>query len=283
MRKVIIKMASFIIMIIICNCGGKAAEDKENRVEISEEINVNFVILADEQPPTNFTDDGGNITGIAVDMCKEIQKRIGNNDQINLVPWKRAYETALIKPNVIIYTMARTPEREEKFYWITKVASRKWFFITNSDFKGRINNLNDAKKLKSIGIIRGDVRQTFLLRSGFTNLEEADNYEQSILKLKGERVDAILYERIGLSSIIAKLGEKYKLESFKIHSSPNSSQSWIAMSKNGTSMKDVQLWQKTSNSIKADGTFQKIVFKWRNYLLQNYNIEVVINENTLQL
>lgn len=124
-------------------------------------------ILGNESPPGNFTDKKGEITGLSVEFVQEIQRRIGNSTEILLIPWARAYKSALTLPNVVIFSIARTPEREEKFHWIAHVMRKPWAFYGRKGSGMQIKSLEDAKKVKAVGVLRDDIRADWLRQQGF--------------------------------------------------------------------------------------------------------------------
>ena len=70
-------------------------------------ISAELTILTENLPPLNFIKDGV-LMGPAVDIVKEIQKRVGSHEQIQVYPWARAYKMALEEVNILIFGMART-------------------------------------------------------------------------------------------------------------------------------------------------------------------------------
>ena len=113
---------------------------------------LSFSAYADElriwtlsEPPGNFAGENGEITGLSVDYVREIQQRIGNTDDIKMIPWTRIYQTALRKPNIVFFSVARTPEREDKFHWIALVMRKPWALYGKKGSELQIKSLEDAK------------------------------------------------------------------------------------------------------------------------------------------
>jgi polar amino acid transport system substrate-binding protein len=89
---------------------------------------------------------------------REIQQRIGNTDDIQMIPWTRIYQTALRKPNIVFFSVARTPEREDKFHWIALVMPKPWTLYAKKGSGLQVKTLEDAKKVDAIGVLRADIR-----------------------------------------------------------------------------------------------------------------------------
>lgn len=69
-----------------------------------------------------------------------------------------------------------------------------------------IETIEDARKLESIGVVRGDVRAIYLERMRFSNLRKVKTHDQNINKLLTHRIQILFYEEQGMSHICSKLG-----------------------------------------------------------------------------
>jgi ABC-type amino acid transport substrate-binding protein len=77
-------------------------------------------VLTEYNPPFNF-DTRSGASGIATDLFLRMVDRAGldvRRKDIRVWPWARGYKEILEKPDVILYSMARTPAREPLFQWI---------------------------------------------------------------------------------------------------------------------------------------------------------------------
>ncbi len=230
-------------------------------------------------PPGNFIDENERFVGLSVDVVREIQQRVGNKDKIEMVPWKRIYRTALKEPNVVFFSAARTPERENKFHWITLMMRKPWALYAKKDSTLQIKSLDDAKKVGGIGVLAGGIRGTWLQQQGFTNIDRVATHELNVAKLVRRRVDLILYSPQGMAHTCRESG--YDFGKFKIVLVPHSSLSYLAMSKNGTSEKTVNLWKEAAHKMKEDGSFEKIAGKWAAYTREKNGIECEVKDGAL--
>lgn len=87
-------------------------------------------ILTEQDPPYSFKGPDGKPTGYGVDVVSEIQKRVGNKNQIEIIPWARAYFKIQKEPNVVVFTMTKTKERAPLFQWVGPVIENGWVFVT---------------------------------------------------------------------------------------------------------------------------------------------------------
>lgn len=216
-------------------------------------------ILTENLPPLNYIKDGV-LVGPAVDIVKEIQKRVGSHEQIKIYPWARAYQMALRLENIILFGMTRTSERENKFKWIGPIARKRDILVARKESGIKILSLEDAKKVKQIGAIRGDAKEIYLKSMGFTNIVPTHDELKNIQKLMHDRIDLWVYKQPGLKTIcdlagidINELEEVFNLREFDIS---------IAFSKK-TPEPTILKWHKAFNEMSTDGTIEKIRTRWK--------------------
>ena len=83
------------------------------------------------------------------------------------------------KPNVVLLSMARTVERDALFGWIGPIKESLSYLYTKSDSKVVLAKVEQAKSLKLIGVYKEDVRDQFLVKAGFINLDRSVDQESS--------------------------------------------------------------------------------------------------------
>ncbi|MGD8252224.1 MAG: transporter substrate-binding domain-containing protein, partial [Desulfobacterales bacterium] len=128
-----------------------------------------MMVLTEESPPYNFTRDG-RITGSSTEIVREILRRLGEPDGIQVLPWARSYKLLNSRPNVALFSTTRTPEREDRFFWIGPLFTVHYGFYARKSSHLRIDSLEDAKKVGSIATYKDDVKEQLLKSMGFVNL-----------------------------------------------------------------------------------------------------------------
>lgn len=123
-------------------------------------------IFTCEEPPTNFMQDG-KVTGIMTDIVTELLKRTQTDGKIKLLPWARAYKTALEEENVVLFTAGKTEQREHLFHWVGPVFLKRWVVFAKRDSRYTIKNLEDMKSVKKIVVLRNDARAQLLKKKWF--------------------------------------------------------------------------------------------------------------------
>lgn len=125
----------------------------------------------------------GRVAGPASEVVAATMQRAGFTDyRAGVYPWARAYEMALQEPNVLIFMIARTPQREDKFKWAGEFMRIDYhLYKLRTETEVVVRTLQDAKAY-SVGVLRGDVREQYLQSQGFTRLvvsaQNADNFRK---------------------------------------------------------------------------------------------------------
>lgn len=222
-------------------------------------ISQTLTIYCEEDPPFQFTGADKKPAGMVVEMVQEIQKRIKNNEPIQIVPWARGYEEIQSKPNVVLFTMSRTAERNDLFQWVGPIAESAFAFYSKSGSKLMIKSLEDAKKVTRIGVYRNDVRDQFLTKAGFTNLERVDDNITNVKKLMADRIDMYVSSANNIADDLKTAG--YKMTDVKLQYIFLKIQLYVAMSKN-TDQSIVKSWNDALDAMKKDGAFKTIFKKY---------------------
>lgn len=217
-----------------------------------------LTIVSEDNPPFNFTQDG-YFTGSSTEVVREIMRRLNVRSEIQVMTWARAYQLALNRPNVVLFSTARTTERENLFHWVGPVYKVRFGFYARKGSRLVLTCLADAKKVNAIATYKDDVREQLLKTMGFTNLDSSKSPASNLKKLLAGRVDLWLYSNLGVPLIAGQLGidpaEVELVLPFK------DVIAYIAISKS-TSRAVVDRWQAALETIKREGTFDKISSQW---------------------
>ncbi len=201
----------------------------------------------------------GKFVGLDIEIVSELQKRVGNTDQIQLVPWTRGLKYLDTAPNTLLFSMARSKERNDLYQWIGPMSQAIYGFYAKSNTTVVVNNLDDARKVGSIGVYRNDVRDKFLTNLGFNNLDRTSNNESNLRKLMAGRVDLIASSAFGIRVETKMAG--YNMKDVKFVYAFLKLPIYIAASKQ-TDPKIIANWNAALESMKKDGTLVAIFKKY---------------------
>lgn len=131
------------------------------------------------------------VAGPATAVVEATLHEAGLDYQLALYPWARAYDLAQQQPNVLIYLIARTPERESSFKWAAKVVDYEaYLYKLKAREDVQVQQLEDAKRYL-IGVVRDDMRQQYLQNRGFTKLSVAAQNSDNMRRLFNRQIELL--------------------------------------------------------------------------------------------
>ncbi|MCX7023088.1 MAG: transporter substrate-binding domain-containing protein [Spirochaetes bacterium] len=214
-----------------------------------------LTILTEISGSSQFLDADGTMKGSNYEIVRAMQKRLGDRNPIEVMPWARAYNMLETGSGTMLFSTTRTPEREPLFKWVGPIQVADWSFFAQKGSGIRINSLEDARKVKSIGTYKDDVREAFLIKNGFTNLDSATDNIQNVRKLLAGRIDLFISTNLGIGGTLLSAGARpddvesvFVIQTAKLY---------LAFSKD---IPDelVARWQTALDAMKKDGSFMKI-------------------------
>lgn len=216
-------------------------------------------MVTEEYPPVTFMKEG-KVTGFVGDIVREIITRQGIPDRIRLTSWDEAYNLALSKPNVVLFSAERTEKRENLFQWVGPVGKNSAIFYAKKGSGIRIQSLEEAKKVSAIATTTNWFTEQFLKDKGFTNLVSSPLPVTGVKQLMNGEATVAVFTDITVPEIVKAAG--YRMDDLEPVFTVSNTYFYIAVSR-GTPAEMVQKWQSVLASLKADGTFEKI---YRSYI-----------------
>jgi len=226
-----------------------------------EKINV----VTEAYPPYNFEETGA-VAGVSTEVVRAVLKEAGLEASIEVYPWPRAYKMALEDANTIIYSISRTPERENLFKWIGVIApADNYLFALKKRTDITINTLDDAKKYM-IGTVKDDAADIYLIKNGFVvgkNIERAADYEINMKKLLRERFDLWFSAELVANFFLKQYGNIPSETVKKVYFLKELSADglYMAFSRN-TPDSIVEKCRTALEKLKKDGTYDLILKKY---------------------
>jgi polar amino acid transport system substrate-binding protein len=175
----------------------------------SAEPLLDWTIMTDELPPYNFSRQGkvfGASTDILLQILEKNNVRV-DRKSIHVLPWPRAYQLALTTPGTILYSTARTDERENLFQWVGPITNITMGIIALKERNIQINTLQDLSKY-TIGTIRDGAPDQLLLKAGIpeSRLDRIASPESNIKKLLAGRIDLIGFSVLSARFLMQRMG-----------------------------------------------------------------------------
>ncbi|WP_438864721.1 substrate-binding periplasmic protein [Neptunicella sp.] len=238
-------------------------------------------ILATPEMPFTFINDEHQIDGFAVDLAKGIQGKLNTDFPVFNYPWARLVKTLSNEKNVVALTVARTPERENLFHWITPIARGIHGLYALKQQHIRLDDIESVGNIGSIGVLRGDARETVLREAGATEIMLYNTWQQVVGALLKGRVNAIFFSSSGINYLCPENKPGCdQIENVFIYKVVTT---YIAMSKSGTDPQTVADWHNAAEAFKHDKAFVRLTQRWIKYYKDTFNMDIYLDNGAVNV
>ncbi|MBL4911298.1 MAG: transporter substrate-binding domain-containing protein [Alteromonadaceae bacterium] len=184
MRLNLLMSNNLLYFFIICLCCGQVC----NADEKNDFDNVIINVVTEDAYPYQYLENA-TIKGPASELVKRVLEEAGFKYRQHILPWARAYHYAKTKSNTLIYSIARTAEREHDFHWVGYLTQLNYYLVALNSAKFTPPVSIQSLKHLDIGTIRKSANHHYLLTEGFKSLHLLTSPEQTVKMLKLGRID----------------------------------------------------------------------------------------------
>lgn len=169
-------------------------------------------LVTEEWPPFNYQEQG-QARGLGVEMAQALLTEAGLAvPRVEFFPWNRAYAMALHEPQVLLFTVSRTAQREPLFHWIARIAPRElWLYRLASRNDIALTQLDQAKAYRlGVGPLedsstQGLVERGFVPGAQLDSVQSADPDATNLQKLLAGRFDLMVGNPLSVAYAMQKL------------------------------------------------------------------------------
>ncbi|MBV8048605.1 MAG: transporter substrate-binding domain-containing protein [Paludibacterium sp.] len=144
-------------------------------------------LLTESYPPFNMMLENGQVGGMSTDIVRELFRRAGMDYTVELMPWIRAFNTAVLENNTCVYSTTRSDNREHQFKWIGPLLANPWVLYAGPSSPRPGLDLESVRRYR-IGGYNGDAVAQYLIARGF-NVELTPTDDLNLRKLEAGRID----------------------------------------------------------------------------------------------
>ena len=218
-----------------------------------------ILMFTEENPPQNYTDFDGSITGSSIEMVKAMMAGTNLEGPVELTSWTNAYNQILFVPNSMTFSTLRSDDREKLFQWVGPVCKKKYCFYVLSSTDYLIATIDDARHMRSIGTVTGWASETELLGLGFNNVVTWATPEEVFQKLVDGDIPCAVLNDISMRILGNESGHPPK--DYRKGAVLSEGQTYLAFSKD-TDPAYITAWENAYNSLISTGRFSTIWKKW---------------------
>lgn len=161
-----------------------------------------LTIVTEHWPPYQKVENGIATDGFATKVVQAMLEEAGTPMTIRGFNWARAYKMALERPNVMVFGLFRSKERETKFKWVGKLVRQvNSFWYLKGNHKVKIQTLDDAKNYR-VAVPREDIRHQHLINHGFSQnhgIVVVRDHLQAVSLLYLKRTDLVLSDNLNIA------------------------------------------------------------------------------------
>jgi polar amino acid transport system substrate-binding protein len=222
-------------------------------------------IVTEPLPPLQIQQPNGKASGATIEIMQAVLKQADLFATIEFMPWARSYKLAKQRPNTLIFSIARTQERENDFLWVEPIYQLHAMLIGLKQSPiANIENITQAQQYK-VGVVRHDFGEDYLIKRGFINnknLYLSPSYKELWPALFKRRTDLALTNNILFRHEIPEL--KYDVSQVEVkYIIPDAQVNLYIAAHLQTDSAIIKAISKAFTEIKNNGTYQKILTKWQ--------------------
>lgn len=214
-----------------------------------------------EVSPPHQTLDNGKVGGLTTTIVEAMLQHAGLTPVYEVYPWARAFRIAATTPDVLIYNMARTPDREAQFEWIGIVNSYKFGFVKLRERKDiKVSQLADIKRYV-IGAQRDDFSAEWLrdaAKQPPNKLELQPDVIETWRMLVNGKLDLMIDDPQAIDDMLVKYNLARSDVEFVIFPRELEQQTWIALKK-GSDPKLVQRLRAAYQQVEGSAELKKVM------------------------
>jgi polar amino acid transport system substrate-binding protein len=131
-----------------------------------------YQIVTEEWAPYNY-EDNGQLTGMSTEVVRAIMALTGDDFEIDLLPTMRATYALQNRPNTIMYSMFRTPQREPLYKWVGPIVEESIHPYQVAGAAPPITSLEQLMHAPQITTRHAGLVPQMLESLGFRNLDKS--------------------------------------------------------------------------------------------------------------
>lgn len=212
-----------------------------------------LVFVFEQYPPYEYIDEHGNLAGVDVSLIREVCKRNGIEPEFREVPWKRAMDEVKIGLADAIFSLFKTPKRQEFLIFPDiGLSSEKNIFVAVAESGVQVRSLDDLDGL-TVGVTTDYVYSKAFNEAVHFKRESSNDAEMLLAKVLMGHSDVAIINDLVFHSVAKDMDA---LEKFEVMDYVDSVQPmYVAFSKNSSKdpEKMADIFSKTLRELKQEG------------------------------
>jgi polar amino acid transport system substrate-binding protein len=219
------------------------------------------LVVTEILPPYQFYQENNVLSGFSVEVLEALFKITDDETDLQVLPWARAYRTALNQPNTLIFSLSRSLPRESLFIWGGKLTTEEVYaWGLKENFQTPITHLEQLREYK-IAIANSTSTYQYFKQQNYPEVYEIVSQDQGLKMLFLNRVNIITGTRNTLKARAKKLNLDFSKLKIIIPITPVNLDLYFAFSLNSDE-EIVKKYADAYEKIIKNGTLAKLRIKW---------------------
>ncbi|PCK33198.1 substrate-binding periplasmic protein [Pseudoalteromonas piscicida] len=166
-------------------------------------------IYTEHFPPYQVEHKNGIIGGFASEIVRLIMWEAELSYQIYMLPWARAKSFAARSPYALLYSIARTEQREANHVWIAPLCELKVAFYKRANITPQQDWQIWKIKQHVVAVAADQLSESYLLEQGFVadkNMVSVSSFSRAGELLEKGRIDFIFGAETFVDRMAARMG-----------------------------------------------------------------------------
>lgn len=241
-------------VVLMSNAEDANADDGASIVQA-----LNVTLLTEEYPPFNFLDEEGRLRGIGAEVVQSMAAQLGYGKPIQSMAWKRVLQRIDDEENIGVFSMTRTPQREDHYHWVGPIVPANAGIYQLGNAIKPVQSIEDLRNAGLIGVQAGGADEQALRSYGFDNLEPIHNPRGGVHMLATGRIDLLVSSDVELFKQL-KDSDLTRSEIEMVYQF-SSGDLYLAFSKK-TSEVVIRVWQDAYDQVVSQGQFDRIMSQY---------------------
>ncbi len=239
-----------------------------------------FWVLTALEPPFSLRNERGQLEGYLIELVQGILAEADIQQEILAGPWERLIQEAQDKPNVLVFPLARTPEREKEFHWVLPLTSNVYGVLGVPVDDTPIRSFADVNAVVPIGVLGSDFRHKVLLAENVNEVMPYDDYDTAVSDLRAGKLGSMFFSDAGLRYFCFK--QSADCSHIKLLYQYDTLTSYIALSKNSDA-KHIAIFNTAAQRFLKSDKFSQIQQSWLLKLQEQGPFKLHIKNGVLNL
>ena len=125
-------------------------------------------VYTEDRAPFNYLDENGQLSGVSTEIMRAVFRQANIEASFHVYPWARSLFIVQHTPDALIFSIARSKEREGKFIWVGElVPFDDWFYRADDRKDIAPKNVDDIKCGYVVCVVNKDIAEDLLQQADF--------------------------------------------------------------------------------------------------------------------